>query len=76
MRRALVAAVAAVAAGALTCPGGQDVLIGLGFRTKVMEFEEFWVCEEFQLRPILGKDQRDKSSRGQSLGDRSIVLES
>ena len=26
----------------LRCPGGQDLLLGLNFRTKVMEFEEFW----------------------------------
>lgn len=30
----------------LRCPGGQDLLIALGFRTKVMEFEEFWVAED------------------------------
>lgn len=30
----------------LRCPGGKDVLLALGFRTKVMEFEEHWVTEE------------------------------
>jgi hypothetical protein len=30
----------------LRCPGGQDLLIALGFRTKVMEFEEYWVVED------------------------------
>ena len=30
----------------LRCPGGQDVLVALGFRTKVMEFEEHWIAEE------------------------------
>ena len=30
----------------LRCPGGQDVLLALGFRTKVVEFEEHWVADE------------------------------
>jgi len=30
----------------IRCPGGQDLLLALGFRTKVMEFEEFWVVED------------------------------
>ena len=30
----------------LRCPGGQDLLLALGFRTKVMEFEEMWIVEE------------------------------
>ena len=29
----------------LRCPGGQDLLLGLNFRTKVMEFEEFWTVD-------------------------------
>ena len=32
----------------LNCPGGQDLLIALGFRTKVMEFEEWWTIDEGQ----------------------------
>ncbi len=32
--------------GVLRCPGGQDVLLALGFRTKVFEFEEHWVADE------------------------------
>lgn len=34
----------------LSCPGGQDLLVALGFRTKVFEFEEHWVAED---SPIL-----------------------
>ena len=30
----------------LACPGGQDLLIALGFRTQVFEFEEHWVAED------------------------------
>merc|ERR1719263_2100025 len=30
----------------LKCPGGVDLLLGLGFHTKVMEFEEFWVTND------------------------------
>ena len=30
----------------IRCPGGQDLLVALGFRTKVFEFEEHWVVEE------------------------------
>ena len=33
----------------LRCPGGQELLLAMGFRTKVMEFEEFWVAEESPL---------------------------
>ena len=36
----------AVSKRLLRCPGGQDLLLGLGFRTKVMEFEEMWIVEE------------------------------
>jgi len=32
----------------LHCPGGQDLLIALGFRTKVMEFEEWWTIDDGQ----------------------------
>lgn len=30
----------------LRVPGGQDLLLSLGFRTKVVEFEEMWLVEE------------------------------
>ena len=30
----------------LHCPGGQDLLLALGFRTKVMDFEEFWMVDD------------------------------
>ena len=33
----------------LSCPGGQDLLLAMGFHTKVMEFEEFWVAEDSPL---------------------------
>ena len=39
-----------ISQGLLRCPGGKDLLIALGFRTKVLEFEEHWVAEE---TPIL-----------------------
>jgi hypothetical protein len=46
----------------LRCPGGQDLLLGLGFRTKVMEFEEMWVVEE---DPVLHR----------ALAEGAVVLE-
>lgn len=30
----------------LQCPGAQDLLLALGFRTKVIEFEEFWIVDD------------------------------
>ena len=36
----------------LHCPGGTDLLIALGFRTKVMEFEEFWVVDDAGNAPL------------------------
>jgi len=30
----------------LRCPGGQDLILALGFRTKVVEFEEQWVADD------------------------------
>jgi hypothetical protein len=36
---------AAVSKKLLRCPGGTDLMIALGFKTKVVEFEEFWVME-------------------------------
>ena len=46
----------------LRCPGGQDLLLGLGFRTKVMEFEEMWIVEE---DPVLHR----------ALAEAAVVLE-
>ena len=33
----------------LSCPGGQDLLVALGFRVKVIEFEECWIADETSL---------------------------
>ena len=46
----------------LRCPGGQDLLLGLGFRTKVMEFEEMWIVDE---DPVLHR----------ALAEGAVVLE-
>lgn len=46
----------------LRCPGGVDLLLALGFRTAVAEFEEFW---EVPMGPLLLR----------TLGEASIVLE-
>lgn len=46
----------------LRCPGGQDLLLALGFRTKVMEFEEMWIVEE---GPVLHR----------TLAEGAVVLE-
>lgn len=37
----------------LRCPGGQDLLLALGWRTKVMEFEEYWVADDAGDAPML-----------------------
>jgi hypothetical protein len=44
-------------------PGGSDILIAIGFKTTVADFEEYWVCDASttQLR-ILG-DARELFSR-------------
>lgn len=43
----------------LKCPGGQDLLVALGFRTKVMEFEEFWVAEDADNEAVLMRTLAD-----------------
>jgi len=47
----------------LRCPGGQDLLVALGFRIKVIEFEEFWTADDDS--PLLTR----------TLAECSIVLE-
>lgn len=52
----------AISKSLLRCPGGTELLLALGFRTTVAEFEEFWVADE---RPVALR----------VLGEAALVLE-